>query len=75
MIKFICKFELIPLVNPVNLYRVQLGGEMVEAKKQWAKPNVTPATAKVIRQIAMETGRFGYEVIDDVFMRACPEYF
>lgn len=47
---------------------------MAEAKK-WAKPNVTPSTAKVIKLIALETGKFGYEVIDEVFMRACPEYF
>jgi hypothetical protein len=48
---------------------------MVKKVLRWSKLNVTPSTAKVVKQIALDTDRFGYEVIDDVFMRACPEYF
>ena len=43
--------------------------------KHWAKPNVTPETAKVIKRIALDTDRFGYQVIDDIIRAAVPEYF
>jgi hypothetical protein len=43
--------------------------------KVWKKINITPATAKVIKRVALDTDKYGYQVIDDVFKKACPEYF
>jgi len=48
---------------------------MPKESKTWAKPNVTPSTAKIIKQIALDENLFTYQVIDEVFKKAYPKYF
>jgi hypothetical protein len=43
--------------------------------KIWKKINITPATAKVIKRVALDTEKYGYQVVDDMFLKAYPEYF
>lgn len=61
----------------VHLFMILKGSDaqMPTEPKKWAKPNVTPSTAKIIKQIALDENLFTYQVIDEVFRKAYPEYF
>jgi len=43
--------------------------------KVWKKINITPTTAKIIKRVALDTDKYGYQVVDDVFKNTYPEYF
>jgi hypothetical protein len=48
---------------------------MPKEPKKWAKPNVTPSTARIIKKIALDENLYVYQLIDEVFRKAYPEYF
>jgi len=43
--------------------------------KHWHKTNITPKTGKIIKQIALDNDLYAYQVIDEVFKNAYPQYF
>lgn len=43
--------------------------------KKWAKPNVTPSTARIMKRIALDQNLYVYQLIDEVFKEKFPEYF
>jgi len=49
--------------------------ENTDAPKKWAKPNIDPETAHIIKKIAVDEGIFIYQLIDKVFRERYPEYF
>lgn len=49
--------------------------ENTDTPKRWAKPNIDPKTAHIIKRIAADEGIYIYQLIDKVFMERYPEYF
>ena len=43
--------------------------------KKWAKPNIDPETAHIIKKIAVDEKLYIYQLIDKVFREKYPEYF
>ena len=43
--------------------------------KKWAKPNIEPETARIIKKIALDENLYVYQLIDEVFRKTYPEYF
>lgn len=48
---------------------------MAAKPKTWAKVNVTPETAKIIKRIALDENLYTYQLIDEVFKEKYAKYF
>ncbi|MDD4377768.1 MAG: hypothetical protein PHH48_06505 [Eubacteriales bacterium] len=45
------------------------------SEKKWYKPNVPPEMERVLKQIALDEGKYIYEVIEDTIRDKYPSYF
>lgn len=60
---------------PIKIRRMFHMAENTDAPKKWAKPNIDPMTARVIKRIAADEGVYIYQLIDRVFREKYPDYF
>lgn len=59
----------------IKIRRMFHMAENTDTPKRWAKPNIDPKTAHIIKRIAADEGIYIYQLIDKVFMERYPEYF
>ena len=48
---------------------------MAAKPKTWAKVNMTPATAKVLKRVALDRELYIYQILDEMVKEKYPKYF
>lgn len=48
---------------------------MAAIPKTWTKVNMTPATAKVLKRVALDRELYIYQILDELVQEKYPNYF
>ena len=48
---------------------------MATTSKIWAKVNMTPATVKILKRIALDRDLYIYQILDEMVKEKYPKYF